>query len=754
MSQPRPLVVSELNPPLNVELVTDERGLANLSSFLEANDSYGLDIETNVVEGFYWRRVRTIQIGNRDEQFVVDLLPFAGSPELLHSVQGDYGARLAGSGLQVVIDLLRPHLEDHSREAIGYNLAFESVALRWCFGIRAHGYFDLYYAHKLLNAGRVNAGLLSSYSLEDMVRDKLGLQLNKEYQTSFTLDGELSQGQVEYGALDVRLPFALRAHYAGLLAKHGLERVAQIEFDAISAFAEMHINGLCIDTEKWTARVHRDEARLRKVIERMDRVFIPVVGHKEHTQEELDTMAAIEEQWRSAPSKTADEKKQRTRYRLEYMEYKKRETKRRNLTKDCEGEALLNYRAGEQVKAGLIAAKLASPKDLPDTSDETLAKLSKIREIKADKIFDEDPELEKVSVIDLLRLHRTITQYIKMYGLSWAKRQDEEFVDYLGKKRRGYIDPDTGRIHARFNQIGTDTGRTSSTGPNVSNLPQDALLRSCFIAPPGYKSIGIDLSGAELRILAELSQDPVWLEAFRNDWDLHSIVAELTFDEWKDMAEEGCEYYSSKQKCKCKRHKELRDQRAKTVNFGIAYGKTEFGFASDMGISREEAAIVLKKWRKANPVAAAYLDKTGQDAVTRMETRSIAGRARWWNRPTFEKSKAALEKDGKNPTTDQARNHMLRVYRAIEREGRNAPIQSSNADIIKRSMYLIWRDGQEYGLLQWNSIYDENDLWALAEKAEEAAKFAGDCMKKAGAEFVKSIEMTHGEPTIGDYWQK
>src|SRR5260370_25090970 len=96
VKQLRPLILSELQPHLNITLVTDGTGLAKLKDYFirkaaKMDFAVGLDTETNVVDDFYYRRVRTIQVGDRDEQFVIDLLAFAGSKEILMATQGNYG---------------------------------------------------------------------------------------------------------------------------------------------------------------------------------------------------------------------------------------------------------------------------------------------------------------------------------------------------------------------------------------------------------------------------------------------------------------------------------------------------------------------------------------------------------------------------------------------------------------------------------------------------------------------------------------
>lgn len=752
----RPVDPEGMNPPLNITLVQDERSLSALEGYLGRVSSTGHDVETNVVDTFFRRKLRTMQFGDRNEQYVVDLLAFAGSPESLTAQQGHYGKNIGS--LEPVVTVVKPFLENHDREKIGHNLQFEYEVERWCLGIRSTGFFDLLLAEKVLRAGLVHYMASDYWALDDMIARYMQLAVDKSYQTSFDLASPLSQGQLQYGALDVRLPFAMAPSFKSRLAKENLEVAAQIDFDAISGFGEMHLNGLPISKSRWLERVREDERRLQITLERLDEAFVPVVGHKQKSVYEMEQLRNLEVAWRDAPSKTAEDRAERSRRRIEYMELKKLDTKRRKLAQDCDGQALINYSGPEQLKKALLKMGYKTS-ELPSTGDEVLEKLSNIKNFNLNRIFKDTPDLVGLTPVDLIRVYRSITKSLDTYGYTWITTYDhkEDGVAYPG-----HVDPDTGRIHSTIFSIGAATGRTSSSNPNVQNLPQDESYRRCFTPAEEldgleWDTLTIDYSGCELRILSELSQDPIWLEAFRNNWDLHSIIGELVFGEdWKNSAEPGCAYYLDKQKCKCARHKELRDKRIKIINFSIAYGKTAYGLAEDMQISRKDAEDILERWKKANPVVAAYLEKAGQTAVANLSARTLSGRLRYWKRPTWEAATALAEKDLKKDqslTQELIRKKYTSMFKSIEREGKNSSIQGTNADIIKRSIYLIWRDGWKYNIKQVNTVHDENVLLAPKSVSKEAFEFAGRCMEEAGAEFVKSLRMTY-EGHIADCWQK
>src|SRR5271166_2383539 len=140
VQQLKPLVLSELNPPLKVTLIENEAGIVKLREYFVRKTAkqdfvLGLDCETNITQDFWFRRIRTVQLGDRDEQFVIDLLAFAGSEEKLSTTQGNYGANAEGI-YKAILDVLSPVLDSNTWLKCGVNLAFDYEALRWNLGVR------------------------------------------------------------------------------------------------------------------------------------------------------------------------------------------------------------------------------------------------------------------------------------------------------------------------------------------------------------------------------------------------------------------------------------------------------------------------------------------------------------------------------------------------------------------------------------------------------------------------------------------
>jgi DNA polymerase-1 len=239
-------------------------------------------------------------------------------------------------------------------------------------------------------------------------------------------------------------------------------------------------------------------------------------------------------------------------------------------------------------------------------------------------------------------------------------------LDYrqLAKLKSTYIDalpdlinPKTGRVHTSFNQTRTTTGRLSSSDPNLQNIPIRGDLgkqvRQAFIAPPGSLLLAGDYSQIDLRALAHLSQDTSLLEAFRNDEDIHAATAAQLFGVTPD--------------------KVTPDMRrlAKTVNFGVIYGMSEYGLEQATELSREEAGKFITAYFEKRPQVQLYLEETKQQARLQGYVQTILGRRRYI---------PEINSPNRN------------IREAAERMAINMPVQGTSADIIKVAMVKLEKE--------------------------------------------------------------
>jgi DNA polymerase-1 len=242
----------------------------------------------------------------------------------------------------------------------------------------------------------------------------------------------------------------------------------------------------------------------------------------------------------------------------------------------------------------------------------------------------------------------------------------ELILDYrqLNKLKSTYIDalpalvnPETGRVHTSFNQTRTATGRLSSSEPNLQNIPvrgeMAKEIREAFIAPPNSYLLAGDYSQIDLRALAHLSQDPDLKTAFQQDADIHTSTAAQLFS------------VAPKQVTPAMR------RLAKTVNFGVIYGMSDYGLQQATELSRQEAAQFITAYFEKYPGIKGYLETTKTEARRSGYVQTILGRRRHI------------------PEINSA-NRQIRI--AAERMAINMPVQGTSADIIKVAMINLHRE--------------------------------------------------------------
>lgn len=278
----------------------------------------------------------------------------------------------------------------------------------------------------------------------------------------------------------------------------------------------------------------------------------------------------------------------------------------------------------------------------------------------------------------------------------------------------GYIRAD-GRIHGKFHQTVTVTGRISSADPNLQNIPTRMPLgreiRKVFIPEEGSVFVDADYSQIELRVLAHMSGDAALIAAYQADEDIHAITASQVFDVPLDQVDST-----------------LR-RKAKAVNFGIVYGISSFGLGQDLDISRKEAEGYIEKYFATYGKVKEFLDRTVEDAKKNGYTVTMFGR----RRPIPELASS---------------NFMTRSFG--ERAAMNAPVQGTAADIIKIAMVRVNRRLKEEHLqsklvLQ---IHDELIIETKKEELEIVQKLLVEEMMHA-AELAVPLLV---DANVGDSW--
>ena len=288
-----------------------------------------------------------------------------------------------------------------------------------------------------------------------------------------------------------------------------------------------------------------------------------------------------------------------------------------------------------------LPALVKTPKGAPSTNEEALE-----------------------AIADQHELPRVILEY---RGLTKLR---STYTDKLPEM----VNPDTGRVHTSYHQVGAATGRMSSSDPNLQNIPvrtsDGRRIREAFIAAPGHKIVAFDYSQVELRIMAHLSADPALIAAFQAGADIHRATAAEVFGV-------ALEQVSADQR-----------RAAKAINFGLIYGMGAFGLARSLGVSRPEAQDYINLYFTRYPGVHAFMERMREQAREQGYVETLFGRRLYL-------------------ADIHARNANLRA--GAERAAINAPMQGTAADIIKRAMtqvdaWLAGQDGQARMIMQ---VHDE-----------------------------------------------
>ena len=306
-------------------------------------------------------------------------------------------------------------------------------------------------------------------------------------------------------------------------------------------------------------------------------------------------------------------------------------------------------------------------------------------------------ETEHHPIIDQILNHRTLYKLFSTY------------VEAIPKLVR----TDTQRVHTNFNQTQTDTGRLSSSEPNLQNIPIGTefsrQIRQAFIPKNNWLLVAADYSQIELRILAHLSQEPVLIEAYQNNQDVHTVTAKLLFEKEEITSDER--------------------RVGKTINFGVIYGMGAQKLARSVKISVKESKLFLDKYKQQYSQVFQYLERLKKAAITQGYVETILGRRRYFE---FE-SKTLRDLKGKKPeeiNLDEFK-RLSQNDAQLLRAAANSPIQGSSADIIKIAMVKLHKILPNYQAKLLLQVHDELVFEVAPNESEELQQIIKSTMENA-----------------------
>ena len=298
--------------------------------------------------------------------------------------------------------------------------------------------------------------------------------------------------------------------------------------------------------------------------------------------------------------------------------------------------------------------------------------------------------------------------------LDW--RQISKLKSTYTDNLQGHIDPDTGRVHTSYSIAGANTGRLASSDPNLQNIPirteEGRRIREAFVAPEGRVLVSLDYSQIELRLLTEFADVPRLEEAFAAGDDVHAVTASEMFG--IPLSEMTPDVRRS----------------AKAINYGIVYGISGFGLARNLRIPREQASEFIDRYFEKFPGIKAYMDKTVKEAKANGYVSTLFGRR--INTPGIAAS---------GPQAGYARRAAI-----------NAPIQGSNADIIRRAMIRMERAIEGIDATMLLQVHDELVFEAAEDAAEALIESAREVMATAHEPVVKLSVPIEVDGGVGRTW--
>jgi DNA polymerase-1 len=311
------------------------------------------------------------------------------------------------------------------------------------------------------------------------------------------------------------------------------------------------------------------------------------------------------------------------------------------------------------------------------------------------------------------KLQPLAAQYPVVAKLLEYRTMQKALTSY-GQNMIDFINPKTGRLHADFRQIGAPTGRFACTNPNIQQVPHATEYRRCFTGHPEERRLVIaDYSQIELRILAEFSGDQAFIDAFNSGADLHRVTAAQVFSVEQDQVT-----------------KEQRDF-AKRLNFGVVYGIGAQRFSMMTGLSVTAAEDVLRRYFATYRRLDTYLRESASRAVNDKQARTASGRLVRFNFDPSDRQQVSM----------------------TQRNGKNAPIQGTSADILKRALRLLNDELRSTSGKIVNIIHDEIVVEVDEGESEDVGRKVERAMVTAGEEYVQTVPVKV-EFQIAHEWAK
>ena len=614
--------------------------------------------------------------------------------------------QLGNRDFQVVIDcttidikLYKEYLES-DRLFIGWNLKFD-VKFLFYHNIIPKNLYDGFLAEKLRWLGYPSG--MHSLSLKSAGESYLGVELDKSIRGQIIWRKELTDSIIEYAANDVRYLEDIMNAQIEILYERGQKLALEIENKAILPTAYFEFCGVKLNKEMWLDKMKNDELELQTAQEELDNFIVDLYNKKVEGINKFIEIAQPDLFGFTAPGPKCNINWNSSKQVIPLLEF-------------FDFNLVVKDKISGGTKKSVDATVIEGQKD-------------------------------KHPIAEVYLRFKAAQKVVSTYG--------QNFIDL--------INPVTGRIHSQFNQIGTDTQRYSSGGGddkeiipgkkvplvNLQNLPADTKTRACFCAEEGNKWISIDFSGEESVILANISKDEAMLDIFRNNGDLHSLVAKMVYpDELKDIDVKDV-----------KRLRPDLRKAAKGPEFTFAYGGDANTLIGRDHIPEEEARKIESNYRKGFKGVDAYQSRQRKLVMKLgyIDTCPEVGFKAYiydfnkldeiqsqFNQEFWQKYRTLKLSNPSDPLVEEVR-HYFKRKSASERQSINYPIQARASAIFKIAEvnFFNWVvKNNLFGIVKFCvPVHDEFDIEAPKDISEKVASKLHECMINAGKFICKIVPL-------------
>ena len=690
-----------------------------------------LDSETKGLD-CHTKALLTVQLGNRDNQVVIDWTTLTRSEK----------------------QIIKNYLES-DRLFLGWNLMFDLTFL-YVQGIYPKHIWDGMIVEQLLYLGYPSQ--MREKSLKAAAWNYLNINIDKTVRGKIINDG-LTTEVVIYAAGDVTYIEDIKEKQDIEVEKQGMKLAVELECEFVKSLAYFKYCGVHLDIEKWKAKMAKDQAKLDKAVSELNAWVVAWDKENPHSGYDIqypelkypeysadypnEVKRLIKDGYKRFPQEdlqTPDGK----------VDAYKKVIKNQFTRVDAQGDLFNGFDTEPKCVINWSSQKQVIPLfELLGINVETFDKKTKQKKksIEANVL---KPQKNDFPIIPIFLEYQEAAKVVSTYGQNWLNA----------------INPKTGRIHADFHSIGTDTARVSSGGGvwklNMQNLPHDPETRACFTSEEGYAWLSADYQSQESRIIASVSKDEKMIDLFEHGCgDVHSLVAYMSYPNIipRDTKIEDIKklYHNWRQK-------------AKSIEFAINYGGDYNTISKNDGIPVEEAKEIYDNFMLGFPGIKKYQDYcraavmrdgyillnplTGHrahiyDAEELQETHKRMLEPGFW-----EYYQNAKKSNPQDEIVKEVRHYMQRKA-ASEKQSINYRIQNRGAMCFKLSSIKLFNWIVDHRLMDKVKMcvpaHDEFNLECPVAIKEQVGKILIDCMVAGGKPFCPNVFLG-ADIDINDHW--